>query len=79
MPAMIAAFPTTTARTTSASTPSCCHSSAGSSSMPTDTKNSIPNRSRSGATSLSAWCAYSDSLTTSPATKAPIAIDSPNV
>ncbi len=45
--------------------------------MPTETKNSMPKRSRSGATSLSAWCEYSDSLTTRPATNAPIAIDRP--
>ena len=50
----------------------------GRAACPTDTKNSIPNRSRSGTMSLSAWCAYSDSLITRPATNAPSAIDRPN-
>ena len=49
----------------------------GSSSMPTDAKNSRLNTSRSGMMSLSAWWLYSDSLSTRPATNAPTADDVP--
>ncbi|MNS36581.1 hypothetical protein D3C72_687750 [compost metagenome] len=49
----------------------------GSISMPTDTKNSVTNRSRRGSTSASTWRCSSDWLMTRPAKKAPRANDSP--
>ena len=51
---------------------------AGSSSMPTDTKNRTANASRSGSASAAAWWLMSDSPTTAPARNAPSANDTPN-
>ena len=51
---------------------------AGSSSIPTDTKNSTANASRSGSASAAAWWLMSDSPTTAPARNAPRAKETPN-
>ena len=68
-----------TARTTrTATSPASAASAAGSTSIPTDTKKSTANRSRNGVTSAAAWCDSSDSDTSTPATNAPSASDSPN-
>ena len=50
----------------------------GSKSIPTDTKNSTANASRSGSASAAAWWLMSDSPTTAPARNAPSANETPN-
>ena len=54
--AKISPFPTLTAKTTKATCPRWLHRYAGSSSIPTEAKNSRPKRSRRGMISLRAWC-----------------------
>ncbi len=49
----------------------------GSKSMPTETKNSTENTSRSGCASAATWWLVSDSLTTAPARNAPSASETP--
>ena len=76
--AAITALPTTTRRELKHFDPVRSRGSAGLTSMPTDTKNSTANASRKGSRSAPTWWLYGDSLTTTPATKAPSASDTPN-
>ena len=46
--------------------------------MPTETKNSTANASRSGSESSAAWWLSSDSFSSMPAKNAPSANDTPN-
>ena len=64
--------------TTASTCSGCSTSTLGSNSMPTETKNSTANASRSGKDSSAARWLNSDSRMTMPAKKAPSANDTPN-
>ena len=68
-------FPTVTTTTKSSTVGHAATAAAGSSSMPTATKNTAANKSRTGWTTWVTWCPTPDSAIRTPARKAPRATE----
>ena len=77
-PAAATVLPSMMMATTASTCSGRSHKTAGLNSMPTDTKKSTANASRSGSDSCAARWLNSDSRITMPAKKAPSANDTPN-